>query len=56
MLVGVVVAVAAVTYAIVRCSLAVSPPVAEDATLPTSAASYLGVYEHRYTALVPVPW
>jgi Glycosyl hydrolase family 26 len=47
MLVGVVVAVAAVTYAIVRFAPSPSSPPVANATLPTSAASYLGVYEHQ---------
>src|ERR1700733_10079617 len=47
MLVGVVVAVAAVTYAVVRFAPAPSSPPVANATLPASTASYLGVYEHQ---------
>jgi mannan endo-1,4-beta-mannosidase len=47
MLVGVVVAVAAVTYAIVRLAPSPSSPLVAHASLPTNAASYLGVYEHE---------
>ena len=53
MLVGVVVAVAAVTYAIVRFAPSPSSPPVANATLPTSAASYLGVYEHRTPHSLP---
>jgi Glycosyl hydrolase family 26 len=46
MLAGVVVAVAAITYAIVRFAPSPSSPPVAHASLPTSSASYLGVYEH----------
>jgi mannan endo-1,4-beta-mannosidase len=46
-LVGVVAAVAAVTYAIVRLAPSPSSPPVAHASLPTNTASYLGVYEHE---------
>lgn len=46
MVVAVVVAVAAITYAVIRFAPSPSGPTAAHATLPTSLASYLGVYEH----------
>jgi mannan endo-1,4-beta-mannosidase len=45
-LVAVVIAVAVVTYVIVRFVPSPSSPSAAHATLPTNSASYLGVYEH----------
>ena len=47
MLVGVMAAVAVVTYAIVRFAPSPSSPPVANASLPTSPASYLGVYEHQ---------
>jgi mannan endo-1,4-beta-mannosidase len=46
MLVGVLVAVAAIAYAIVRFAPSPSSPPVAHASLPTGSASYLGVYEH----------
>jgi len=43
---AVVVVVAAVAYAIIRFAPSPSGPAAAHASLPTSLASYLGVYEH----------
>jgi mannan endo-1,4-beta-mannosidase len=46
MLLGVVAAVAAVAFVIIRLAPSPSSPPAAQASLPTRPASYLGVYEH----------
>ena len=46
MLVAVAVAVAAVAYVIIRLAPSPSGPAVAQASLPSSPASYLGVYEH----------
>jgi mannan endo-1,4-beta-mannosidase len=46
-LLGVLIAVAAITYAIVRFAPSSSSPPVARASLPTRPASYLGVYEHE---------
>jgi hypothetical protein len=46
MLLGMVAAVAAVAFVIIRLAPSPSSPPAAQASLPTSPASYLGVYEH----------